>query len=740
MFNKIIEFIIEGIVDEIHELDSCKNASIENIIKNNFKDLFNVIISLIDSIEEGIVVINDNQEIIECNKAFLNWLNLPKEEVLNKTLSNFVEIDFNNIEKNFYIKDTNIPIKATLQEIEIKRNKFKRLILQNLKEFHKFQRKLKLILKMYKALNLINQEIIRAHKVEEIYENTAKILVNEKIFDFVWIGEVKNKDIVLKYSYGDSAITKKIEEDIEKFKKNYIKNVIATNEPFETDKLEKYEKLYEYKISIPIFKNEYSLSTIINHSRIRAVMVGYFKDKTDFDPHLINLLKQVAHDMGYAINMIISKENIEYLAYYDILTNLPNRRFFLEQLDSVLKILHQKSQYGVLVLIDIDNFKKINESLGYHLGDLILINIKNRLKELLTPFDLIARIGSDEFAIFLTKIKNENELFHILKEKLNNFEFLFEVDSKKVLVTLNVGVAFFPKDAKTKEDLFAKAEKSLNESKKSGKRFYVYNSKLDNNMLERIEIESELMQAIENDEFEMYYQPIIDIKNKKIYSFEALLRWISPKRGVVSPVKFIPILEETGLINEVGGLVLNKVCDFLEKTEDVKISINISVKQLLNKNFIDDLLNNLKKYSFNNERLIIEITESMLMENINAFIYDVFKLNAEGIEVEIDDFGTGYSSLAYLKRLPVDALKIDKTFIKDIVKNVDDLTISTAIINLGHTLGKKIIAEGVENERQFKILKDLNCDYLQGYYFAKPMPENEAFLYLKNSSYIYLLS
>ena len=746
MANNFIHTVFDGISSEIEKLDidNAKKRYLLNKLQHYFDKLDRILHTLIDSLEEGIIVVDENLKIVNANKTFLSWLEKEKEEIINKPLTDFFNIStLEEIEKttlNIYITyDKYIPIKAKIQKIDVNNRHFFRIITQNLEAIHKIQRKLKSILKLYRVLNLINQEILRAQSIEEIYSFAVETLVKEGVFDFAFIADIEDDKVIIRTAYGNDAYEKYLNNtavlDIKKIKD--FRNVIATKEHFENESFNEneYERLYEYKITFPIYKDEYSVATLIKHSEIKALLVGYFKNKKDFNPHFISILKQIAHDIGYAILMLQNRENIKYLAYYDILTNLPNRRYFFEKLESTLKMLHEKNQNGALILIDINKFKNINESLGFYAGDLILIKLSEILKKLIKKDDLIARVGSDEFGLFIGNVKNEEELYMLLKEKLNNFEFVFDVDEKEVLVTLSIGAAFYPKDADTKEMLFTKAEAAVKEIKKKGKGFLSYNKKIKQISIERITLESELLQAIENDEFEMHYQPIIDIKNKKIHSFEALIRWNSPKRGLVSPGVFIPILEETGLINEVGGMILNKICSFIKKTDNVKVAVNVSVRQLHQKQFADDLINEIKNENIDPKRVVVEITESVLMENIDSFIYDIYKLNSEGIDIEIDDFGTGYSSLAYLKKLPVFALKIDRTFIKDLPFDKEDEKITKAIISLGHTLDKKIIAEGVENYGQLNLLKNLECDFVQGFLFAKPMPEKKAIDYLKNFNF-----
>ncbi|MEO1924029.1 MAG: GGDEF domain-containing phosphodiesterase, partial [Nautiliaceae bacterium] len=317
-----------------------------------------------------------------------------------------------------------------------------------------------------------------------------------------------------------------------------------------------------------------------------------------------------------------------------------------------------------------------------------------------------------------------------LTSVLKDFEFIFEIENKKFLVTLSIGAAFFPYDGTTKEVLFASAEAALKEAKKRGKGIEFFSKSLQQSTLESLNLESELVEAIKKDKFCVFYQPIVDVKEKRIFGAEALIRWI--KNGeIVPPFKFIPILEERGLIKEVGAIVMDKVFRFIKEEKlNIPISINVSAKQV-HLNFYKEVLDLIEKYSISPSNVILEVTESVLMENLEILLKNIKELNAVGIRFEIDDFGTGYSSLAYLKKLPICALKIDRAFIKDLPDDEEDVSISKAIISMGHSLGKKIIAEGVETKEQLKFLEENNCDYIQGYYFGKPMPKDEFLTFLR---------
>jgi diguanylate cyclase (GGDEF)-like protein len=681
----------------------------------NFKEVLN-------SIEEGIVIVDQEESIKEANDTFLNWLNLEKEKIVGKKIDEFLIKEKNRV----YLKGF-VPVEIKTQEFEINGVKYKRIILLNIKQKIDIEVRLKNVLRLYKVLTQINELIIRAVDKNEIYKTSCEVLVKEGHFDFAWIGEIKNGKVAPVFWYGENENFKAFLKgnlfglDIKKIlEKGYLKENELKNE----------EEVFTHKITIPIFKEENAISAVVTHKFVTAVLVVYYKGR-EFKEEEINLLKQIAHDVGFGIVTIATKEDIDYLAYYDVLTSLPNRRYFFDQLESVLEILKQKNQKGFLAVIDINNFKIINSTIGYWAGDIVLKKIAKTIKKILKKKDILARIEGDKFALFLYDVENEEEASNRLKKFLKDFEFIFEIENKKFLITVSVGAAFFPKDGLTKEALFASAETALMEAKTRGKGLEFYTANLNREeTLEKLNLESELVEGIRKDQFVVYYQPIVDIRENKIAMAEALIRWEKDGK-LISPAKFVPILEKRGLIKEVGFIVMDKVFKTI-RDNDVKIpiSVNISVKQI-HIGFYKEVESLLEKYDISPKLVILEITESVLMENLEILLKNIKELSKIGVKFEIDDFGTGYSSLAYLKKLPIFALKIDMTFIKDLPENEEDASITKAIISMGHSLGKKIIAEGVEKEIQVKFLKENGCDYIQGFYYSKPLPEAEFLKYIK---------
>ncbi|MBC7960310.1 MAG: EAL domain-containing protein [Vallitaleaceae bacterium] len=430
------------------------------------------------------------------------------------------------------------------------------------------------------------------------------------------------------------------------------------------------------------------------------------------------------------------QERLYEYAYHDHLTQLPNRRSFHNELLKKTQIPGHKI---ILILLDVDNFKYVNDLYGHHRGDQVILQIVQKMNKLLGEQMLLFRTGGDEFAV-LIETNLTDEIIHQYVSKIQA-EFKKFYKEYKIPISLSMGIARFPDHALNYNDLVQYAEMGLHRAKESGKSTYrFYDSALKATMDEKIIYENQLKQALEKQEFILHYQPQIDLKTGKIRGFEALIRWINEDLGFVSPAKFIPIAEETKLIIDIGGWVLEEAIQFAaalnkEKQEDFIISINISSLQLMNEGFHDKVLETLRKYNLKTQCLELEITESVLINGFEGAICVMQKLRDQKIKVALDDFGTGYSSLNYLKQMPISTLKIDKAFIDDIVEDSTNQSILTTIMTLGHNIGLEIIAEGVETQEQVTYLNNNNCDNIQGYFFSKPIAEKTVSAFIDSFSF-----
>ncbi len=426
----------------------------------------------------------------------------------------------------------------------------------------------------------------------------------------------------------------------------------------------------------------------------------------------------------------LSEEKIRFMAYYDSLTELPNRMFFIDKLNELLESTNDNDSEGAVLFIDLDNFKNINDTMGHNYGDKLLIYFARKLKTWINTEDIICRLGGDEF-ILIHPNADEAEVMSYAKSILKLFDQPSEIDGKRIYVTVSIGIALYPKDGTDTNNILKNAEAAMYEAKDLGKnRFELFNWDMYLKLTRKTHIERILRYAIENDELIINYQPQYDAKNNHIFGFEALLRLNSKELGLISPLEFIPIAEEYGHITKIGQWVINESCKqavkWSQKGYQFKsIGVNISSVDLQQTDFHECIEEIIKNTGVNPEILELEITESVLMESVDSSIATLKQLMNMGISIALDDFGTGYSSLSYLRKIPINTLKIDKSFIDNITSNQKEASIINIIIDMAHSLGLNVVAEGVEKKEQLLVLKERNCDYIQGYYFSKPLPVDE---------------
>ncbi|HIK29844.1 MAG TPA: EAL domain-containing protein [Oscillatoriales cyanobacterium M59_W2019_021] len=424
-----------------------------------------------------------------------------------------------------------------------------------------------------------------------------------------------------------------------------------------------------------------------------------------------------------------TQEVLIHMAFHDALTKLPNRALFLEKLYGALARLQADASEGFAVLLlDCDRFKVVNNSLGYSVGDELLKAIGQRLGSALGERDTLARLGGDEFAILLDGIGNLDRAVGVAEDLLSEFSKPFHLRQHEVYINASVGIVLGAADYEQPEDLLRDADTALYRAKALGKgQYHIFDPELHQFAIQRLQLETDLRRSLNDRGFMVYYQPIVALSTGKLAGFEALVRWQHPTRGLVSPAEFIPVAEETGLIRALGIWVLEEACDRLRTWQqqgvgsDLTMSINLAVQQLLQRNLLDQIDRLLADTQLDPRCLKLEITESALMENGEAAIAILHQLRSRGIQLSIDDFGTGYSSLSYLHRLPVNTLKIDRSFVKRMDGKSGNMGLVPAIINMAHTMGISAIAEGVETPQQFAQLQNLHCDFGQGYLFGVPL-------------------
>ena len=422
-----------------------------------------------------------------------------------------------------------------------------------------------------------------------------------------------------------------------------------------------------------------------------------------------------------------AQEQISHMARHDALTNLPNRTLFREQLEQALRLVKRSDQLAVLCL-DLDHFKEINDSLGHPIGDALLMEVGCRLGECVTDHDTVARLGGDEFAIVqFCKDCDPSAVALLASHIVERISEPYTIGGHQLVIGVSIGISLAPEDGKNPDELLKKADLALYRAKADGRGTYRYfETGMDARAQARRMLELDLRAALPRKEFEVYYQPIRDIACDKVVAFEALVRWNHPLRGMISPMSFIPLAEETGLILQLGDWVLRQACtDATRWPEEVCVAVNLSPVQFKNPNLVSQVKAALDRSSLAPHRLELEITESVLLQNSEATLAVLHELRAFGVRISLDDFGTGYSSLSYLRSFPFDKIKIDRSFVTELATRDDSMAIVRAVTGLGKSLGIVTTAEGVETEAQFELLRREGCTQVQGYLFSQPRPVAE---------------
>jgi diguanylate cyclase (GGDEF)-like protein/PAS domain S-box-containing protein len=426
-----------------------------------------------------------------------------------------------------------------------------------------------------------------------------------------------------------------------------------------------------------------------------------------------------------------AEERLHYLANFDPLTGLPNRTLFSDRLSQALqRALRHKRSVAVLFL-DLDRFKNINDTLGHAFGDLVLKNVSERLAACIREGDTVARLGGDEFVLILDNLAQEEDTRLIAQKVLSTLSSPFSVEGHEFFITTSIGIALYPNDGNTYESLIKNADTAMYRAKEKGKNNYQhYSPALNAKISERLAMETHLRRALERNEFELHYQPLVAPAWGRVIGVEALLRWKRPGVGMIPPSDFIPLAEETGLILPIGEWVLQTACAQNRAWQSaglppIRVAVNLSGGQFQQQHLVEDIAAILHETGLSPEYLELELTESIIMKSTEATVTTLRRMAELGIRISVDDFGTGYSSLSYLKRFPVSTLKIDRTFVGDLTTDPDDKAIVKAIITLAHSLKLGVVAEGVETREQLQFLQSLQCDYVQGELFSKPVPADK---------------
>jgi diguanylate cyclase (GGDEF)-like protein len=440
---------------------------------------------------------------------------------------------------------------------------------------------------------------------------------------------------------------------------------------------------------------------------------------------------EVSGFLGIAYDITERRRNeayIRHMAHHDELTGLPNRTLLQERAALAIDMARTSGKQLAVLLIDLDRFKQINDSLGHHAGDVVLCAVAARFKQCLRSSDTVARMGGDEFVILLPQIDSPQQAERVAAKLLEAMAEPVQAGPHRLTVTPSIGIACHPHDGEDLTTLLRNADVAMYQSKHNGRNNYtLYNVHMHTGLAKRLELEGDLRQAIDGGELQLHYQPLVRLADGSVVGVEALLRWTHPQRGPISPVDFIPIAEDTGLIVPIGEWVLRTACSDMKRLEEqtgrrLKVAVNLSPRQLRTPNLTSMIGDALGRSGWRAEDLELEITESMMIDNPDVSIAAMQRLRAMGVGMAIDDFGTGYSSLSYLTRFPIAKLKLDRSFVRGLPHHEQDAAIATSVVAMGHGLKLQVLAEGIETEAQAQFLRALGCQMGQGWLFAKAMP------------------
>jgi diguanylate cyclase (GGDEF)-like protein/PAS domain S-box-containing protein len=703
------------------------------------------------------LMLDRDARITYCNDYMLRLTGWTSEEVIGRNwFEIFIPAEFEDVKKTFSALLANRPSAWHFENEILTRAGARRLIRWNntvlrsasgeisgtasigedVTDSRVAETKIRRLNRVYAVLSDINTLIVRVHNRDELFREACRIAVEHGQFRMAWIGLADReamKILPIASAGVDPEFLAYIKENFSLNEDDPLghtrgarairarKPVVSNNLQAETDSLFVAERI-QTGIAAMAF-----LPLIVANEAV-GVLALYADEQGFFVEEEMKLLTELASDIGFALDHIEKEERLNYLAYYDELTNLPNRMVFLERISQLLRTRAGETLTMALVLVDIDRFQVINETFDRQAGDELLRLVAQRMQRSAIGFDTVASVGVNCYGIVIRDPRDAEAVAHIVEQLLNDcFAKPFRLRDTDLRIAGKAGIALYPLDGDDAEKLYRNAEAALKRARGAVELLVFYAPAMNARVAEALSLESKLRTALELGQFLLYYQPKINLTTGRITSVEALLRWHDPQSGLMQPAQFIPILEETGLIYEVGRWAIRQALDDYLRWRAaglhcVRIAVNVSPLQLRHRSFIGDVRRAIGIDAQAAQGLELEITESLIMEDVNHTITSLHEIRAMGITVAIDDFGTGFSSLSYLARLPVDTLKIDRSFIIDMTAGPQGLALVSTIISLAHALKLKVVAEGVETEEQARLLRLLNCDEMQGYLFSRPVP------------------
>ncbi|MDD2341304.1 MAG: EAL domain-containing protein, partial [Tolumonas sp.] len=667
----------------------------------------------------------DDMQVMESGQPKLNY-----EEPLTSTNGKLV-----------YLRTSKVPLRNANQEIIGILG-----IYEDITERKKAEQMEKHLTRALKLLSKCNTTLIHADNEQTLLVDICRLAVEIGGYRMAWVGYQENDEAKTIRPVARSGYEHGFLDDIKiswadnEWGQGPTGTAIRTGATVVNSNTQTNSKLMPWRQAATErnYRSSISLPLATKNKMLGALNI-YSSEADAFSAEEISLLEELANDLAFGIETLrtralhnVAEKKLEFLAHYDPLTSLPNRTLLRDRFEQAAAIADREQSGVAIFFLDLDNFTHINDSLGHIYGDKLLVSVANRLKQCIRKTDTLSRQGGDEFAILLSNINDVESIEEIIHGIVSSFTEPFDIDGYTLNITFSAGISVYPHDDKSFDALLKHADTALYHAKHSGRNIYrFFSGQMNNDALEYIQLQGQLHNAIKNKELQLYYQPQIDTTTGKIIGAEALLRWNHPEHGLIPPAKFIPSAERSGLIIPIGEWVLNEACRQIQlwrETDQIPsfvVAVNLSALQFKRGDLAETVALALEHANLPASHLELELTESILLHDVNDVRNTLHSLKKIGVRLSIDDFGTGYSSLSYLKQLAVDKLKIDQSFIHDMVEDAGDAAIVKAIIQLGHALELSVIAEGVEKNTQFAALKELGCDEIQGYLFSRPLPAEE---------------
>ena len=692
---------------------------------------------------------------IDVNQTLCDFVGRTRDEVLRMTAMELSGESQANIEREhaaiiaeqtsatITVEGTYRRADGALIQVETRRQALQTeagyIIVVNIRdvtERKKAEDRVRRLSRVYAMLSEINALIVRVEDRNALFQQAGKIAVDAGGFAMAWIGIVDHdaKQIVPVASAGldtgfmtsnqyifslrdEDAATATLAVQAVREKRAVVLNDVT-----------KDSNLFLAKKRLEQGIHSVAFLPLMTSDRVFGVLVLYAREAGFFDDQEMALLKQLAGDIAFAIGHIDKQDRLDYLAFYDVLTGLPNRRLFLERVALHIRIAATSGHKCALFVVDLERFKNINDSLGRAAGDKLLNLVAAWIKQRVVDSSLLARVGADQFAVVLPVVRPDGDLLRFIEAALADFGAqAFRLDDAVLRIGGKIGAAIFPDDGVDADTLFTNAEAALKRAKRTSEPYLFYAQNMTQTVARTLTLENRLRSALDKEEFVLHYQPKINLVSGLLTGAEALIRWNDPQTGLVPPGDFIPILEETGLIYDVGRWALRKaIAQSLRwqaaGLQTVRVAVNVSPLQLRRRDFISEIEHAVGSHPNAAASLEIEITENVIMADIKHSIACLQAIRAMDVKIAIDDFGTGFSSLSYLSKLPVDTLKIDRSFVVEMSDGPDGLALVSTVINLAHAMRLNVVAEGVETEEQSRLLRLLRCDEMQGFLLSKALP------------------